>query len=165
MAERAKIRATVGMLVAALGTVAVGVSYAQQQGSKPQMTISGRGMAQRGPLGLVRRGLGLSDEQMQQIRTIIQSRKADLKSVRVQMQQARRGVADAITNDEGEAAIRARSAELAKVQADLAVFRAEIRRQVFDVLTPEQQAKARELRLKALERADRVVQRRKKPLE
>jgi Spy/CpxP family protein refolding chaperone len=161
----------VGMAIAvlAVGTVAVGVSYAQQQTPKRgQMAMRGRGMTPPGPLAAMRRELaqlGLSDEQKQQVRSILQDKKNDLVNFGQPLRQARRGVARAIASDEGEEVIRARSAELARIQADLAVFRAELRKQVFGVLTPEQQAKARQLRLKALERADRLIQRRKKLLE
>jgi periplasmic protein CpxP/Spy len=41
-----------------------------------------------------------------------------------------------------EAGIRARSAEVAAVEADVAVSRAKLRNQVFQILTPEQRAEA-----------------------
>jgi Spy/CpxP family protein refolding chaperone len=168
MDRNAWLRTLVGMVlgVLAVGAGAVGVSYAQQPVQKRgQMATRSRGMMPAGRLGAMRRGLaqlGLSDEQKQQIRAIVEGRKAELKSFRDGMRQARRGVAKAIASDEGETAIRARSAELARTQADLAVFRAELRKQALGVLTPEQQAKAKELRLRALERAERAIQRRKK---
>jgi Spy/CpxP family protein refolding chaperone len=155
------VRGALGVVVAvlAVGTVAIGVSYAQPPAQeRGRGAILGRGVMRAGPLGTMRRGLaqlGLSDEQKQQIKTIVQSRRADVQSFRQQLRQARRGVADAIANDADEAAIRARSAELAKVQADLAVFLAEIRKQVAGVLTPEQKTKAKELRLEARRRFDR----------
>jgi periplasmic protein CpxP/Spy len=167
MTRNALLRTLVGMVLGVLAVGAAGgVSYAQQPvQQRGRMAMRGRGMLPAGPLGAMRRGLaqlGLSDEQKQQIRSIFQSRKAEFRSFRDGMRQARRGVAKAIASDEGEAAIRARSAELARMQADLAVFRAELRKQVLGVLTPEQQAKAKELRLKALERAERAIQRRKR---
>lgn len=45
-----------------------------------------------------------------------------------------------------EAAIRARSADVAAVQADAAVLAARLHQEVFSLLTTEQQARARELR-------------------
>ena len=44
-----------------------------------------------------------------------------------------------------EGLVRARAAELASVEADLAVSRARIYADVLQILTPEQQAKAKEI--------------------
>jgi Spy/CpxP family protein refolding chaperone len=163
------IPTVIGFAVAllAVATLAIGVAYAQQAGAGQrhgQMAMGGRGMMPRGPLAMMRVGLGqlgLSAEQRQQVRGILQGRAAEFKGLGAQMRNARRAVNNAIANDAGEAAIRAASAELAKVEADVAVLRASVRKQVFDVLTPEQLAKVKELRLKALERAQKRSQRRK----
>jgi Spy/CpxP family protein refolding chaperone len=144
----------IGFVVAlfAVATMAIGVAYAQQAGAgrrDGQMALGGRGLMPRGPLAMMRLGvgrLGLSAEQREQVRNILQGRAAEFKNLGVQMRTARRAVNDAIANDEAEAAIRAASAELAKVEADMAVLRAGVRKQVFGVLTPEQQAKAKDLR-------------------
>jgi Spy/CpxP family protein refolding chaperone len=157
-----------GFAVALLAvvTLAVGVAYAQQAGTGErhgQVAMGGRPMTPRGPLAMMRVGLGqlgLSVEQKQQVRGILQNRAAEFKGLGAQARNARRAVNNAIANDETEATIRAASAELAKVEADLAVLRAGVRKQVFGVLTPEQQAKAKELRLKAQKRFDRVAMKR-----
>ena len=63
-----------------------------------------------------------------------------------------------------EAAIRARSADVAAIQADAAVLRARVHQEVFSLLTAEQQAKAKELKAQAearmKERASRRRERR-----
>ena len=156
-----------GVAVVAVATLAVGAADAQQAGAgqrRGQVAMGGRGMTPRGPLAMRRFGLaqlGLSAEQRQQVRGILQGRAAEFKSLGAQMRNARRALNDAIANDEGEAAIRAASAEMAKVEADVAVLRAVVRKQVFGVLTPEQQARAKALRLKAIERAQKRSERRK----
>jgi len=174
MMNRSRLVPTViGFLVAllAVASLAIGVAYAQRAGPgqrEGQAAIGGRGMKARGPLAMMQLGvrqLDLSAEQKQQIRSVLQGRAAEFRDLGVQMRTARRAVNDAIANGEAEAAIRAAVAELAKVEADLAVLRAVVRKQVFGMLTPEQQAKAKELRLKALERAEKRIQRRKKLLE
>ncbi len=150
--NRSRLVPTVtGFVVAliAVATVSIGVAYAQQAGSgqrRGQMAMGGRGLMPRGPLATmrVRLGqLGLSAEQRQQVRGILQGQAAEFKRLGAQMRKARRAVNNAIANDEGEAAIRTASAEMAKVQADVAVLRAGVRNQVFGVLTPEQQSKAK----------------------
>lgn len=153
----------IGFVVAliAVVTLAIGVADAQQAGAgqrRGQMAMGGRGMTARGPLAMMRFGLGqlgLSAEQKQQVRGILQGQAAEFKGLGAQMRNARRAVNNAIANDEGEAAIRAASAQMAKVQADVAVLRAGVRKQVFGVLTPEQQARAKGFRLKAEKRRDR----------
>jgi Spy/CpxP family protein refolding chaperone len=171
MTKDSKVRTSWGLVVAAVvvGTIAIGAVYAQQAGQRPgAMMTGGRGMMAGGPLGPMRRGLaqlGLSDQQKQQIKGIVQGHKEDMRGFAVQIRQTRRALADAIANDAGETAIRARSADLAKVQADLAVFGAKLRKKVFDTLTPEQQAKAKTLRLNGLGRIDRFRNRRGKDLD
>ncbi len=51
-----------------------------------------------------------------------------------------------------ESLIRQRAADAATVQADAALLRARVHAQVFQVLTPDQQAKGKELRQKAEQR-------------
>jgi Spy/CpxP family protein refolding chaperone len=167
MTRSAVVRTIVGLVVGglAVGVAAVGASQAQPPVQlRGQMAMRSRGVVPAGLLAGMRRELsqlGLSDEQKRQVKSIVQAKNTELKRFRDQMREARLSVASAIVNDEGEAAIRARSAELSRLQADLAVFRSELRRQIAGVLTPDQQAKAKQLRLRALERAGRFIQRRK----
>jgi Spy/CpxP family protein refolding chaperone len=170
MTKDSKVRTVLGVAVAAalVGTVAIGVTYADQQApNRGGMMMRGHRMMAGGPLGAMRRGLaqlGLSADQKQQIKGIVQSHKDELEGPVANMRQARRAVGDAIAGDKfDEVAIRAASANLAKAQADLAVTGAKIRGEIFDrVLTPDQQAKAKALRLQALQRADRFMARRQR---
>jgi Spy/CpxP family protein refolding chaperone len=63
-----------------------------------------------------------------------------------------------------ENAIRAAASEVATAQAEMAVFHGRVHAEVYQVLTPEQQAKARELKTKMearmQERAKRMQERR-----
>ena len=91
--------------------------------------------------------LGATEAQRQAIRTIEQSHDAALRGVRERERSARQGLQSAMmaeTVDEG--AIRARSADVAAVEADAAVLQARVRSEVFAVLTPEQRAQASTLR-------------------
>jgi Spy/CpxP family protein refolding chaperone len=171
MTKDTKVRLGVGLVVGALvvGTIAIGVTYAQQQPGPPRggMAMGARGMMGQGPLMAMRRGLaklGLSDQQKEQIKGIVAGHKDRMKTLADQMRTARRALGDAIANDADEPTIRQKSADLAKVQADLAVFGAQVRKEVFGALTPDQQAKAKALRMNALGRIDRFVARHKKAL-
>jgi periplasmic protein CpxP/Spy len=100
-----------------------------------------------GPLGgLPLRELSLTESQREQVRTIVEPREAETRAIGERAMAARRALHAATTSasfDEG--LVRARAAELASVEADLAVSRARIYADVFEILTPEQQAKAKEI--------------------
>lgn len=110
----------------------------------------GPGRGRMGILGEFGRGLrqlDLTDAQREQVRGIVESNQAAFKEIGDRLRAAHDGMEGLITADVvDEAAIRAKSAEVAAVQADAAVLRARVRHDVFGVLTAEQQAKAKELR-------------------
>lgn len=123
-----------------------------------------RRMAPRGPgfgpgpgpgglMGPNLRALDLSDAQRQQVRDIMSTHSAETRTVGQRMREAYRGLNALVTADTlDEAAIRAKSADIAAAQADMAILRARINQDVFSILTAEQQAKSRELRDRAQER-------------
>jgi protein CpxP len=100
-----------------------------------------------GPLGgLPLRELNLTEAQREQVRTIVEPHESTMRSVGERAMTARQALHAATTSasfDEG--LVRARAAELAAVEADMAVTRARIYADVFQMLTPEQQAKAKEI--------------------
>jgi protein CpxP len=111
-----------------------------------------------GMLGLDQ--LGLSDQQRQQVRTVMEQHREELRALGEKVGAAHKAQHDAVMAvpfDEGQ--VRARANELAAVQADMAVLRARIHNEVFQVLTPEQQAKAEQLRA---ERTQRAAERRQR---
>ncbi len=165
MTKNTKVRSLVGLAIAAgvVGIIAAGVIFAQQPaGPAPGGMMMGRGqmMGGRGPMGGgpfagIRRGLaqlGLSDQQKTQIKAIFAGHKADLEGFASRMQPARQALHQAIVSGADEAAIRKAAAGVAAVEADMAVFHAAVRAQVFAVLTPEQQAKANQLQVQAPQR-------------
>jgi Spy/CpxP family protein refolding chaperone len=98
--------------------------------------------------------LGLSEEQKQQVKTILGNHRAEFQALRERAVPARRALADAVTSGD-ETAIRQRSAELSAVQADTALLAARVHAEIVKILTPEQQQKAQELRKQLQDRADR----------
>ncbi len=116
---------------------------------KPGMM--GPGMMGRGMMGL--RGIELTDAQREQIKSIMQSHRADMQALGEQVRTADKALQDAIEQvPVNESLIRQRAADAATVQADAALLRARVHAQVFQVLTPDQQAKGKELRQKAEQR-------------
>jgi periplasmic protein CpxP/Spy len=100
-----------------------------------------------GPLGgLPLRELNLTESQREQVRTIVESRESETRAIGERAMAAREALHAATTSpsfDEG--LVRTRAAEVAALDADLAVARARIFADVFQILTPEQQAKAKEI--------------------
>lgn len=169
----------VGALVA---LVSAGVVMAQVQrpaqvqgalggGAMRGMGPMGRGM---GPMGLgagqMMRGrggtmlglplgqLGVTADQRQAIRTIVESHRAEVQARQEQAIPARRALRGAIQAN-NEAAIRDASTTLSAIMADQAVLRAKVRAEAFDVLTAEQQEKARKLQADAEQRAEQRMNR------
>jgi periplasmic protein CpxP/Spy len=104
------------------------------------------------------RQLGLTDEQQQQIRAAMTSHREEFKSVAERVRKAREAQQAAIEQVPlNEPQIRAASSELAAAEADAAVLRARVHEQVFSLLTPDQQTKAKSL---AAERRQFRAQRR-----
>jgi len=98
-----------------------------------------------GPFPMLRQ-LDLSDAQREQIRSILGQNQEESRAIRERLSAARKAQEAAITivpTDEGQ--IRARTSELAAIEADAAVQRAKLHAAVFQVLTPEQQEKAKQL--------------------
>jgi Spy/CpxP family protein refolding chaperone len=123
-----------------------GMLYAQRQG--------GPGPDGRGPGGFARgaiiaglRSLDLSDAQQQQVREIAQRH-------RDQMRTAGEGVAKALdaqraaveTVPTNEGLIRSTTQALAEAQTEMALLQSQVHSEIFSILTPEQQDKAKQLR-------------------
>ena len=130
-------------VVAALGMVfGLGTAVSAQ----PRGPVGGEHRGMRGAFpGLGQ--LGLSDDQRQDVRRIMELHKSERQAIFQRLREARRaqsGAVMAVPLDEG--AERARRAELAKGEADAAVLRARVHADVYNVLTPEQHEKAKALR-------------------
>jgi Spy/CpxP family protein refolding chaperone len=147
----------VGAVVVALGLASVYVSAQNSSGGGGPFMGRGRGgpggpggggpMGMLGPLGPMIMGrLNLTDAQRAQVKSVIQAHSTDIKAVgdrAFTAHQALEAVISADTVD--ESAIRARSGDLATIEADMAVMRAQIRAEVWQILTPDQQQQAKTL--------------------
>jgi protein CpxP len=148
-----KLRSLAAISGATLLAVALGTTVLAHRGEHPRGF--GRGFAGDSFHGLGR--LDLTDTQRDQIRGVRQRHQAELQAAADRLRKAhdsQREAIDAIPVD--EARIRTTSAAMAEAQADMAVLRARIHSEVWALLTPEQQSKAKELRA---ERAERMKQR------
>jgi Spy/CpxP family protein refolding chaperone len=101
-----------------------------------------------GPLGLLRMlgpRLNLTDTQRDQLKNIAASHKDEWKTLADRARTAHEALNDAVMADKlDDATIRARASELAAVEADIAVASAHARAEAWQILTPEQQAQAKQ---------------------
>lgn len=140
-----RVRVVAAASLAAL--VVAGAAYAQGpgvggfRGRGPGAGMGGSGF------GLPLRQLELTDAQRQQIRQLVQQRRIEMRPLVERLRtaaEARRQAVTAIPPD--EARIRVAAQELAQAQVDVAVQQARLQSDIFALLTPEQQQRARQLR-------------------
>jgi periplasmic protein CpxP/Spy len=166
--------AAAAVLVGALGApIALWAQPAPEAGGERQgrMLMRHKGLgpgAMRGMdgIGLPLRQLNLSDQQREQVRTLMQSHRQEFQAIGERMRVAGRALEEAVnapTVDEG--AIRAASGSLAEVQADGAVLRARVRAEVLTVLTPEQRQRAEELRARVQQKREQRLEQRRQNMQ
>jgi Spy/CpxP family protein refolding chaperone len=146
---RSTIALTAGaaLLAAGLGTAAL----AQDQGGRR----GGRGFGPgRGGFPLAQ--LELTDAQREQVRTVMQRHREDMATVGKKLHEAHDAQRAAVeTVPVNEALIRSTSQALVTAQTDMALLQARVHSEIWTVLTPDQQAKAKELRAARAARAAR----------
>jgi len=112
----------------------------------------GRFRGPGGPMGMLPMlgpEIGLTDAQRDQVKAIAESHKADWRALADRARTAHLALNDAVTvSPIDEALIRQKSSEVAAVDADMAVARAHAYGEVFQILTPEQKEKVKEVRSK-----------------
>lgn len=160
--------------LAAVGLLIAGAAVLSAQQGPPMGPPDARpGWGQRamrgGPLarlGFAMRQLNLTEEQRVQVKAILESHKDEMKALGERRRELRKAVEAAITADTVDAAaIRSAHAELAEAMANGAVLRATIRHEVMQILTPEQKAKAAELKVQHEQRLKLRGERAKQRME
>ena len=124
----------------------------QRRGPGPRMGGPGgpgRGGPMGGPMGFGPgfRQLDLTDDQKAQLKSIADSHRDEFRQAGEKIGAAREGMRALLEADQiNESAIRAKSAEVAAAEAEIAILNAKVRQQQLQILTSEQQAKLKELR-------------------
>ncbi len=160
MKQRGLVAAVFAAVLVTGITVAV---VAQPQGGPggPPHGMRRGGPGGPGGLGLPGlRQLELSDTQKEQIGTITQSHRDEMRQVAERTREAQRAL-DAATEGSSvnEADIRAKSTALAAALGDGAILRAKINAEILGVLTAEQQQKLTELRTQREQRRNAAPRR------
>jgi len=100
------------------------------------------------------RALNLSDAQIQQARTIFQETRKKTEPVRVELRQNRQAMAEAVKANNA-AEIQKLSKTQGELMGRLIAARSEGRARLYNILTPEQRAKAEKLHTAMRERIER----------
>jgi len=141
----AALAATIGLAAAA---------YAQNTNGAPRPFI-GRGgpppgarfggpRGPMGPFGPMLERLNLTEAQKDQVKAIVDSHRDEMKAIADRGRPAHEALDAAITAETfDEATIRARSMDVATVDADMLVLQSRMRSEIFQILTPEQQAEGK----------------------
>src|SRR5215831_11188461 len=132
-----------------------GIALAQNgqgNGTQPHKGKQGFGRGRRGA-GMMFSQLNLSDQQKSQLKDIFHSQRASAQPLRDELKTKRQALRAATTaSNFNEDEVKAAAQDLASTQANLMVIRAETMRKAFAVLTPDQQAKLKDLRAQRMER-------------
>lgn len=106
----------------------------------------------------IARALDLTDDQKTQVKAILRSHAAEIQAQLAAGMDARRSLRDAILADPiDETAIRAKAAELSKIEGDGAVLFAKVRAEVFPLLRDDQKQKIADFHKKMRARGDRAA--------
>ena len=135
-----------GVVVATALTLAVGGAVAAQGFARP---------ANRLRAVLQAKALGVTAEQQEQIKALVQQQRTENQALIEQVRAARQALAAAISAVPPDAgAVEAASANLGALQAQAIATRARAMGQIFQLLRPDQQQKL-QTRLAAARRANR----------
>ena len=150
-----------GVGLALAGVVLVATHAVQAAEAQRGGVRGGRGAWMGGPRGAGPAGaflpplrrLELTDEQREQVRTAIGESRESARTHARATRTARETLAEAVTTGAvDEDRLRTLGAELGRLAGDAAVRRAQVYAAVWQILTPEQQARAEEIRAEREER-------------
>ncbi|HEY7114181.1 MAG TPA: Spy/CpxP family protein refolding chaperone [Thermoanaerobaculia bacterium] len=106
----------------------------------------------------IARALDLTDDQKAQVKAILRTHAAEIQAQLKAGTDARRSLHDAILADPiDEGAIRAKAADLSKVEGDGAVLFARVRAEIYPLLRDDQKQKIVDYRAKVRARSDRAA--------
>jgi Spy/CpxP family protein refolding chaperone len=115
-----------------------------------------------GALGPMMLGqLNLTSDQQDRVKQILDSHRDEQRSIGQREMAAHQALQDAVAGSSfDESAVRTRAADVAAADADAAVLQARIYAEVFQILTPDQQAKLKELQANMKSRMQQAEQNR-----
>ena len=150
---------TIGFLVFALVAISTVFAIAQKgdDGWKGK-----RGFGHRGGFGRIAEKLNLTDAQKEQVKQINEASRAKVKPLMDALRANRQKMNEATANGQfDEANVTAIAQEQAQISAQLTVEKERAKAQMFQILTPEQQAQAKAFREEMKEKMKQRFEKRK----
>ncbi len=151
--KTSRLRLGFGAQALAAGLVAIAmaatVPAVMAQDAPQRRSGPGPGRQMRGPgaIGPEFRFLDLTEDQQAQLKKIREARQSEFRAAGEKLGAARQGMRALIEGETiNESAIRAKSAEVAAAEAEVAILNAKVRAESMQILTSEQQAKLKEMR-------------------
>jgi Spy/CpxP family protein refolding chaperone len=145
------------VLTMAAGLAAGGFCIFQAHAAEPTV---GQGRFRGQFLERAKEKLGLTDEQVAKIRTELRGEKDTLHDLISKLHEARVDLRNAIqASDATEASVRAASAKVAEVEANLAVARLKVYGKISPILTPEQREQVKQFQSHIDEFLDNAINR------
>jgi len=122
------------------------------------------GAGRMGGPGMILRALDLTEAQREQVKNVMQDHRADMEAIGKRLREAHRAQREAVeTVPVNEGLIRSTAQALATAETDMAILQSRIHNEVWNLLTPEQQAKAKELKSQRENRSKQRRQLRRQP--
>jgi protein CpxP len=131
------------LFVAALAVMLGGVIAKAQTADTPP-PMRGHEFSMRGPMGFFGKYLNLSDEQRAQMKAVLQKEHATLKPQMQQLHQMEQQLKQYEEGTYDEAKVQALVAQQSQTLVQLRVQETRIHNELFQLLTPDQQAKMKE---------------------
>ena len=101
----------------------------------------------RGGKGMMLRGLDLTDAQKAQVKQIMETSRTNTKSVHEQMKANRQQLeASSANGNFNQAQVQSLAAQQGNLHAQMIVEKERVKSQIYQILTPEQKAKAAEMK-------------------
>jgi protein CpxP len=142
-----RVRLLIAAVAVLLGTV-LGHAQTTDEAAPPPPPMHGHGdwaMGGGHRMEFFADYLNLTDAQQTQMKTILQKEHASLKPLMQQMRQTHQALRTYEQGTFDEAKVRAIAAQQAQSQVELTVAETRVHNELFQVLTPEQQTKMKEM--------------------
>lgn len=141
-----RFRLLIAAMAVLLGTAIAKAQTSDDATAPPPM--HGHGYAMRGHdhmMGFFGKALNLTDDQKTQMKTIMQKEHASMKPLMSQMRQTHEALRQYEQGTFDEAKVRALATQQAQAHVEMTVAQTRIHNEMFQVLTPEQQTKMKEM--------------------
>ena len=147
--------AILSIVLVAMGALFIFAQTAEKPDGKRGFGKKGH---KRGGHAMMFRGLDLTEEQKAQMKQIRQTSQEKIKPIREQMKANRQKLTELSGGNFDQAQVQAIAAQQGSLTAQMIVERESIKSQIFQILTPEQKAKAAEMKTQRKQRMQERIQ-------